>query len=254
MKQIPNLFTLLNLVFGCLAIIFILQTGEAIVYIEREGFISQNLPEKITWGAVCIFGAAIVDFLDGFVARLFKATSAMGKQLDSLADMVSFGVAPGMIMYQLLRISFAKEEGGLDVSITMLLPALLIPCAAAWRLAKFNIDEGQQYSFKGVPTPAIGLTISSLPLIIFYQQLNLQELLLNQWLLYAIILLVSFLMISNLSMLGLKFKDFSVKNNLPKYLLAGIAVLSAVLLKWVAVPVVLLAYVLVSLLFKNKTA
>lgn len=254
MKQIPNLFTLLNLVFGCFAVIFILQTGEAIVYIEREGFISQNLPEKITWGAVCIFAAAIVDFLDGFVARLFKATSAMGKQLDSLADAVSFGVAPGMIMYQLLRISFAKEEGGLDVSMAMLLPAFLIPCAAAWRLAKFNIDEGQQYSFKGVPTPAIGLTIASLPLIIFYQQLNLQELLLNQWLLYAIILLVSFLMVSNLSMLGLKFKDFSVKNNLPKYLLAGVALVAAVLLKWVAVPVVLLAYVLVSLLFKNKTA
>ena len=254
MKQIPNLFTLLNLVFGCLAIIFILQTGEAIVYIEREGFISQNLPEKITWGAVCIFAAAVVDFLDGFVARLFKATSAMGKQLDSLADVVSFGAAPGMIMYQLLRISFAKEEGGLDISIAMLLPALLIPCAAAWRLAKFNIDEGQQYSFKGVPTPAIGLTIASLPLIIFYQQLGLRELLLNQWLLYAIIITVCFLMVSNLSMLGLKFKDFSVKNNLPKYILAGIAVVAAIVLKWVAVPVILLAYVLVSLLFKNKTA
>ena len=254
MKQIPNLFTLLNLVFGCLAIIFILQTGEAIVYIEREGFISQNLPEKITWGAVCIFAAAVVDFLDGFIARLFKATSAMGKQLDSLADVVSFGAAPGMIMYQLLRISFAKEEGGLDISIAMLLPALLIPCAAAWRLAKFNIDEGQQYSFKGVPTPAIGLTIASLPLIIFYQQLGLQELLLNQWLLYAIIIAVCFLMVSNLSMLGLKFKDFSVKNNLPKYILAGIAVVAAIVLKWVAVPVILLAYVLVSLLFKNKTA
>ena len=254
MKQIPNLFTLLNLVFGCLAIIFILQTGEAIVYIEREGFISQNLPEKITWGAVCIFAAAVVDFLDGFIARLFKAASAMGKQLDSLADVVSFGAAPGMIMYQLLRISFAKEEGGLDISIAMLLPALLIPCAAAWRLAKFNIDEGQQYSFKGVPTPAIGLTIASLPLIIFYQQLGLRELLLNQWLLYAIIITVCFLMVSNLSMLGLKFKDFSVKNNLPKYILAGIAVVAAIVLKWVAVPVILLAYVLVSLLFKNKTA
>ena len=127
MKQIPNLFTLLNLVLGCLAIIFILQTGQTIAYIEREGFTSWNLPEKITWGCLFIFAAALVDFADGFVARLFKSESAMGRQLDSLADMVSFGVAPGMIMYQLLRISFAKEEGGLDVSIAMLLPSLLIP-------------------------------------------------------------------------------------------------------------------------------
>src|SRR5688572_18249325 len=104
MKQIPNLFTLLNLVFGCLAIIFILQPGQSIVYVDAEGYTSRDLPEKITWGSICIFAAALVDFLDGFIARLFKANSAMGKQLDSLADVVSFGVAPGMIMYQLLRL------------------------------------------------------------------------------------------------------------------------------------------------------
>ena len=95
MKIIPNLFTLLNLVFGCIAILFILQTGQTLVTIEAEGYTSWELPEKITWGSLFIFAAAIVDFLDGFVARLFKAESAMGKQLDSLADVVSFGVAPG---------------------------------------------------------------------------------------------------------------------------------------------------------------
>ena len=116
MKNIPNFFTLLNLIFGCMAIIFILQTGERIVYVDREGYSNWNLPEKITWGSLFIFAAAIIDFLDGFVARLFKSTSAMGKQLESLSDLVSFGVAPGMIMYQLLRISFAKEESGLDIS------------------------------------------------------------------------------------------------------------------------------------------
>src|SRR5688572_3677102 len=107
MKQIPNLITLLNLVFGCIAIIFILQTGQSLVYIEREGYTSWDLPEKITWGCLFIFAAAIVDFVDGFIARLMKVNSAMGEQLDSLADMVSFGVAPGLIMYQLLRLSFA---------------------------------------------------------------------------------------------------------------------------------------------------
>jgi len=167
---------------------------------------------------------------------------------------VSFGVAPGMILYQLLRLSYAGEEGGLDTSMVMLVPALIIPCAAAWRLAKFNIDESQGVSFKGVPTPAIGLVIASLPLIIFYHQMNLQELLLNKWLLKAIIVVLAFLMVSNLPMLSLKIKKLSGKDNIPLYLLAVITVAAAVILKWVAVPVILLAYVLVSLLFKNKTA
>src|SRR5215203_4001014 len=87
MKQIPNLFTLLNLVFGCLAIIFILQTGETLVTQNDETWVAQ-LPEKVWWGSICIGIAAIVDFLDGFVARLFRAESAIGKQLDSLADVV----------------------------------------------------------------------------------------------------------------------------------------------------------------------
>ncbi len=85
----------------------------------------------------------------------------MGKQLDSLADVVSFGVAPGLILYQMLRISFARETDGLDVSVAALLPAFLIPCAGAWRLARFNIDNTQQYSFKGIPIPAAGITIAS---------------------------------------------------------------------------------------------
>ena len=253
MKNIPNLFTLLNLVFGCVAIIFILQTGESIVYVSSVGVTEINLPEKITWGCLFIFMAAAVDFLDGFVARLFKASSEMGKQLDSLADVVSFGVAPGLIMYQLLRISFAKEEDGLDTSVMWILPALLIPCAAAWRLAKFNIDTEQQFSFKGLPTPAAGLVVASLPLIIHFGQFGLQFWLINQWILYVIIILLSYLMVSNLPLMGLKFKDFSIKNNLPKFMLLAIAIISAVVLKWVAIPVTMLAYVALSLALKNKT-
>jgi CDP-diacylglycerol---serine O-phosphatidyltransferase len=254
MKQIPNLFTLLNLVFGCLAIIFILQTGQSIVFIDKQGFSSWDLPEKMTWGCICIFAAAMVDFLDGFVARLFKASSLMGKQLDSLADLVSFGVAPGMIMYQLLRLSFGREEGGLDVSMIALLPALLIPCAAAWRLAKFNLDTGQEYLFKGLPSPAVGITIASIPMIIFYQQLNLQEILLNKWLLYGTVIFLSFLMISSLPMLALKFRNLAIKENLPKYILAVLAIIGGVTLGWVAIPVLLLCYVLVSLVFKKASA
>ena len=215
-----------------------------------------DLPEKITWGAILIFCAAVVDFLDGFLARLFKATSPMGKQLDSLSDVVSFGVAPALIMYQLLRISYAQEENGLDISIAFLLPALIIACAAAWRLAKFNLDETQQYSFKGLPTPAAGLFVASLPLILKSPPdlINITDYLINKWVLYIIIVLISFLMVSNLPLMSFKFKDFSIKNNLPKYLLLVIGIVAAIFLQWIAVPILLVAYVIVSLLFKNKFA
>lgn len=256
MKQIPNLFTLLNLFLGAIAIIFILQTGQAIVFMNDQGYAVVDLPEKITWGSVLIFCAAVVDFLDGFLARLFKAASPMGKQLDSLSDVVSFGVAPALIVYQLLRISYAREDNGLDVSIAFLLPALVIACAAAWRLAKFNLDESQQYSFKGLPTPAAGLFIASLPLILTFTSdtLNITEYVINKWVLYLIILIISFLMVSNLPLMSFKFKDFSFKNNFPKYLLLVIAIGSAIFLKWIAVPIILVAYVIVSLMFKNKQA
>jgi len=256
MKQIPNLFTLLNLFLGSLAIIFILQTGQTIAFINNEGYTMVDLPEKITWGAILIFCAAIVDFLDGFLARLFKATSPMGKQLDSLSDAVSFGVAPALIVYQLLRISYAQEENGLDISIGFLLPALIIACAAAWRLAKFNLDESQQYSFKGLPTPAAGLFVASLPLILKFPPdlINITDFIINKWILYFIIALLSFLMVSNLRLMSFKFKDFGLKNNLPKYLLVIIGILAAVFLQWIAVPILLVAYVIVSLIFKNKSA
>lgn len=253
MKNIPNFFTLLNLFFGCIAIIFILQTNRDIVYINTEGLSEIDLPEKITWGCLFIFLASVVDFLDGFVARLFKASSPMGEQLDSLADVVSFGVAPGLILYQLLRISFSQSEVGLDVSIGWLLPALIVPCAAAWRLAKFNIDESQAINFRGLPTPSAGLVVTSLPLIAFYNQFGLATLIYNHWFLYIIIVLLSFLMVSNLPLMSLKFKDFTIKNNLPKFILLGIAIVSAVLLKWLAIPAIILAYVLLSLVLKNKT-
>lgn len=261
MKNIPNLFTLLNLVFGCLAIICILQQGVMLLPLDGEGNIIitpqqlENVPEKIWMASLFIGLAAVVDFLDGFVARFFNASSEMGKQLDSLADLVSFGVAPGMIIYQFLRLSFAQGEGGLDTSVLWLLPAFILPCAAAWRLAKFNLDNSQSFSFKGMPVPAVGIFVASLPLI--YWNVNepwVLDLFLNKWFLYGLVLLLSYLMISSLPLMALKFKDFSIKNNLPKYLLVLIAVAAIFILQWLAAPVILLAYVLLSLLFKIKTA
>lgn len=253
MKQIPNLFTLLNLFFGCLAVIFTLQNGIAIVY-SPDTTPLIDMPEKIWLSALFIGLAAVVDFLDGFVARLFKVASSFGKQLDSLADVVSFGVAPGMILYQFLRMSYMKQENALEVSMLAFLPALVVPCAAAFRLAKFNIDDSQQYGFKGVPTPAVGLLIASLPLIYWGTgDETVLAILMNKWVLYGVIVLTSYLMVSNIPIMALKFKDYSLANNLPKIILAVAALVAALLLKWMAVPVVFIFYILLSLLFKNKT-
>ena len=169
--------------------------------------------------------------------------------------MVSFGVAPAMIIYQFLRLSFAQEEGGVEISLLWLIPVFILPCAAAWRLARFNLDTSQSYSFKGMPVPAVGLFVASLPLI--YWNVNepwVYNLLLNKWFLYGNVLVLSYLMISTIPLMAMKFKDYSWQNNLPRYLLIVIAVLAIVLLKWLSVPVIVLAYVLLSLLFKNKLA
>ena len=253
-KQIPNLFTLLNLVFGCLAIVVTLQNGIIIQY-AADGTQLIDIPEKIWMASLFIGMAAVVDFLDGFVARLFKATSAMGKQLDSLADVVSFGVAPAMILFQFLRMSIAQEEDGLNASIIWLVPAFILACAGAWRLAKFNLDDSQAYGFKGVPIPAIGLLVASLPLIYWNNHSQfIVDILFNKWFLYGVIILLSWLMVSNLPMMALKFKDYSVKNNIPKIILLAVAIVSAFIFHWLAVPIVFIVYIILSLLFKQQSS
>ena len=253
MKTLPNLFTLLNLFFGCIAVILILQNGiVALAYSDGTQYI--GMPERVGWASLFIGLAGLVDFFDGLVARLFKATSPMGKQLDSLADLVSFGVAPGMILYQLLRLSFAGQPNGLDVSIGWLLPALLFPCCAAYRLARFNIDDTQAYGFKGMPAPAAGLLIASLPLISWYTTNPMvQELIVNKWVLYALIVIVGWLMVSKLPLMALKFKDYGLRSNWPKLALVALAVIAAVFLKWLAVPVVFVFYIIVSLLARAES-
>jgi CDP-diacylglycerol--serine O-phosphatidyltransferase len=252
MKQIPNLFTLLNLILGCMAIVCILQNGISIQY-TPEGAQYIDIPEKIVMASLFIGLAAVVDFLDGFVARLFNAASEMGKQLDSLADVVSFGVAPSMIIYQFLRMSFARGENGIETGIIWLAPAFILAAAGAYRLARFNIDNSQQYGFKGVPIPAAGLLIASFPLIYWHStNETITSLLFNKWFLYGVIMLVSWLMVSKLPLMAMKFKNLSVKDNLPKIILVIFSILAVVLLKWLAVPVIFIGYIILSLLFKNK--
>lgn len=254
MKQIPNLFTLLNLIFGCIAVVCILQTGETIVQLDPYGASQVFLPERLWWGALAIFAAAVIDFLDGFLARLMKASSEMGKQLDSLSDVVSFGVAPGMILYQLLRIGFAQGEHGLDVSFLALLPAFIFTGAVAWRLAKFNLSTNQTNSFQGVPSPAAGLVVASFPLIIFYQYFGIEALFINPWFLYAVILLLSYLMLSPRRFLALKFSDFSFRHNQRKYFLLFLSLAFIVWIQWLAVPVIFIAYVFFSAFSRKDVA
>lgn len=251
MKHIPNLFTLLNLVFGCIAITFVLQNGIAIQY-HADGSQLIDIPEKIWYASLFIFLAAVVDFFDGFLARLLQADSAMGKQLDSLADVVSFGVAPSMILYQFLRLAFAQDEDGLNTSYWWLALAFIPAAAAAYRLAKFNLDTRQQYGFLGLPTPAFGLLVASFPLI-YWTTANpaVAGIFTNRIFLFAFIPLASWLMVSNLPMLALKFRNYTVKDNLPKLILAAVAVLAALLAGWIAVPIVFVVYILLSLIYKQ---
>ncbi|HMK05087.1 MAG TPA: CDP-diacylglycerol--serine O-phosphatidyltransferase [Ferruginibacter sp.] len=253
MKHIPNLFTLLNLVFGCLAIVVILQNGIVIQY-TVDGTQLLDIPGRIWMASLFIAIAGVVDFLDGFVARLFKASSEMGKQLDSLADVVSFGVAPSMILYQFLRLSIAQEEDGINASILWLVPAFILACAGAYRLARFNIDNSQSYGFKGVPIPATGLVVASLPLIYWNNHSQLVvDILLNKWFLYGVIILLSWLMVSKLPIMAMKFKDFSIKNNIPKIILLAVALIAAFFLQWLAVPAVFIVYIILSLLYKQPS-
>lgn len=253
MKQIANGFTLLNLVFGCLAIVAAIGTGLTTT-MDADGISTYVLlPEKIYLASIFIGCAAVVDFLDGFIARLLNAASPLGKQLDSLADVVSFGVAPSMIAYQFLRLAFAKQENGLDINMLCLLPAFLLPAAGAMRLARFNLDTSTSTYFKGVPIPAAGILVASFPLIYWFSNsVAINSLLTNAYFWYIIILVVSGLMVSTRPMFSLKFKHFSVKKDWPILLLAAFAVIGSFFIGWLTVPVVFVLYVLLSLLTLKK--
>ncbi|MFT4205146.1 MAG: CDP-alcohol phosphatidyltransferase family protein [Chitinophagaceae bacterium] len=253
MKQIANGFTLLNLVFGCMAIVASVAPGLTTT-MDADGISTfVILPEKIYLASIFIGCAAVIDFLDGFIARLLSASSPMGKQLDSLADVVSFGVAPGMIAMQFLRLSFAQKVDGVETSLVWLLPAFLLPVAGAIRLARFNLDTSSSTYFKGVPIPAAGILIASFPLIYWFtNSVMVNGLLTNTMFWYALILVVSGLMVSTLPMFSLKFKHFSMHKDWPVVLLATSTVIGGLLIGWLVVPVVFVLYVLLSLLTLKK--
>ena len=229
-KHLPNAITCLNLFSGCLAIYFAFHGN-------------------LVYAAYMVGIAAVLDFMDGMLARLLKAYSEIGKQLDSLADMVSFGVVPGVIMFHLISISLAGESTflGLSPSIFPFI-GFVITIFSALRLAKFNIDTRQTTSFIGMPTPACSIFVSALPLILANDAFGVSELILNPYLLGALALLLSYLLIAEIPLFALKFKNLTWKDNSVRFIFLIMSVALIALFQFVAIPFVIALYILLSIL------
>ena len=224
MKQhIPNALTSANLACGFLGII---------QCFEGELFVASWL----------ILLAAVFDFFDGFVARALKVSGEMGKELDSLADVVSFGCLPAIILYKLIQPSQA----------TWAYVAVFIAVFSALRLAKFNIDKRQSDRFIGVPTPANALLIGSFPLI-FYYQTEINQIIDFLPVYLAIAAIMPLLLVAELPLIALKFKNYSFTDNKFKYILLASSVLLLLLFKFLALPLIIILYIVLSVI-ENITA
>ena len=237
-NHIPNFITTLNLFSGCIGIIVALQY-------------------RVDYAAYFIALAAFFDFLDGMAARLLHVKSAIGKELDSLADVVSFGVLPGIIVYQLMVSSPNAPVAGSYISAFSLI-AMIIPILSALRLAKFNLDTRQTTSFIGLPVPANGLLLGSLPLIKmqagYSDSLSWLTLITDNYYMLAIIAIVmSLLLVSKIPLIALKFSNLRFAENKPQYFLLVFAIISFALITFAAIPLIIMAYIMLSLIFKPTT-
>ena len=236
-KYIPNTITLINLFCGCAALVCVLY-----------GYFTNAF-----W---FLFVGGIADYLDGMVARWLKVNSPLGKELDSIADMVSFGVVPGAILYMLLNAGFHYEDirqGGqlmppvraaLDPDLSWkALPAFVISMFAGLRLARFNLDTRQTEDFIGLATPSMTLFVVGLMLIFDHNSFGLRPLVVNAYFLFSVILLFSFLMVSELRMFSFKFKGFQWEENKIRFIFAGVAVLLVILLREAAFSAIVLTYI-----------
>lgn len=228
-KHIPNFITLLNLFCGSVAVIF-----------------AVNGNMKLT--ALFVFLGIFFDFFDGLLARKLNVQSELGLQLDSLADIVTSGLVPGLVMFYLFDLS------NLNASyFSNYLPylGLLITLASAYRLAKFNIDTNQTDSFIGLPTPANAMLILSLPLIMEFQNNDMMNaIILNKWFLIGMTLLSAYLLNANLKFLALKFKNWSFKDNVARYILIILSIVLLVIFQFAAIPLIIASYIIISLLNK----
>ena len=244
-KQVPNLITSLNLLCGCVAVFFAVS-GDLVT------------------AAIFVCFGIFFDFFDGLTARLLHAQSEVGLQLDSLADAVTSGVVPGIVMVQLL--SEALLGGPMVIADTFgndtwnegmirYVPfvGLLITVASVYRLAKFNVDTRQTSSFIGLPTPANTLLVLSLKLIIQFQYSEmLASIIYNQWFLFGFTILSCILLNAELPLFALKFKHWGFKGNAVRYIFLVLCVVLLVLFQFLAIPMVIVLYVLLSLLWKDK--
>ena len=231
-QHIPNALTCGNLVSGCLSILFV----------------ASGMPVK---AAIMVFVAGLFDFLDGFSARLLHAHSPIGADLDSLSDVVSFGVAPGFIMYWLM--SRASDLPWFSVFGYNPLPCLafLLPVFSAIRLAKFNIDNTQKTLFRGIPAPGMAIFIASLPLALS-QVGHLTDGSLSYWSCLGITLIFSFMMVSRLRFFSFKMKSAKWKGNEVRWIFLLITLVSFVIFRFLALPFVMMVYVLLSIFFAER--
>ena len=237
---VPNFITSLNLASGSLAVFF-------------------GIEGQLGWAAIFIFAAAVFDFLDGLAARLLQAYSEIGKQLDSLADLVSFGLAPAAMLFTMLELTMFKtnqpifEIEATPLQWVFLFSVLIVPIAGAFRLAKFNIDDRQTDSFLGLPIPANAIFYASLGLLLeLGAKPEINTVILNRFNLMTAIVLLSALMISEVPMFSFKFKSLKWKDNQVRFLFVALVVAMAVFLQFYAIPLVIISYVVISLLLKLK--
>ena len=224
-KYIPNLLTISNLICGCIALYFTFK-GE------------------LVFTAYLISLAAIFDFMDGAAARLLNVSNPLGKELDSMADMVSFGLVPGSVVFHLL------EETPLSQYSFM---ALVIPIFSAYRLAKFNVDENQNENFIGLPTPANCLVFISIPLITtFNSESTIAYLFEIPEILLIITILMSLALVSRINMFSLKFKNLKFQDNKFRFFLITMSIILLTWLEFSAIPIIILLYIMMSIVKRTN--
>lgn len=228
--SLPNLLTLVNLFAGCLAIVFLF------------GY-------QTEWVPYCVLISLVADFLDGFAARFTKSSSEIGKQLDSLADVVSFGFVPGAILFHLLFMKYETSEVvfSLNRMYAYSLPAFIVTLFAALRLAKFNLDTRQSENFYGLATPAATTFVVGLLLILLYNPFGLAHYVLTAKVLYSTIAVLSVLMVIDFPMFGFKFKSFGFKGNEIRYLFIILSIGLLAALKFAAISLIIILYILISI-------
>lgn len=215
---LPNMVTLLNLLSGCAAVVYLLAYG--------------NLGAAFIF--ICL--GALFDFCDGLVARLTGSYSETGKELDSLADMVSFGVAPSAVLFTILM--------NLGVEAHYSFIVFIVACFSALRLAKFNVDEDQKETFIGLPTPAMAIFVSSVGYLIGEGRLSVEP-----YMVYTAASILSLLMVCNVEMFALKFSNYRFKGNQVRYSFIVVSVLLFAMFGVVALPFIIAAYIALSLIF-----